>query len=215
MSAVAWSAAFGRVLRAEPASPRECAALMAVGAGLHGLVLGAFSGEPLMACYSALKVPLLLAVSTLVTLPNVYVVHGALGLHQHVGAALRGILAAQAALGLVLGALAPVLLVVAAGTRDGYWFTVLDGLLFALALAGAQVVLANHYRPLLRSDRRHYVTLWGWGLLYAFFAMQFAWVLRPFLGSPDLPVEFFRAEAFEQNAYLVVWDHLVTLWERR
>lgn len=29
------------------------------------------------------------------------------------------------------------------------------------------------------------------------------WILRPFVGSPDIPVSFFRAEAFS-NAYVVV-----------
>ena len=33
--------------------------------------------------------------------------------------------------------------------------------------------------------------------------IQMAWLLRPFVGNPDLPVQFFRREGFG-NAYEVV-----------
>ena len=51
----------------------------------------------------------------------------------------------------------------------------------------------------------------AWAALYVFVAIQLAWVLRPFVGSPTLPTRFFREEAWD-NAYVVVakkvWDFL-------
>ena len=41
-----------------------------------------------------------------------------------------------------------------------------------------------------------------WLLLYAFVGIQTAWVLRPFIGYPGRPTQFFRDNAWG-NAY--VW----------
>jgi len=204
--------ALERVLHAEPVPLRACVPLLAGGAAAHGLALGASSGEWLMAIYSAIKVPILLLVSTAITLPNFYVLHGALGLQSDFRAACRGIVAAQAGLAIALGATAPIVVVIALSVRDPYLLTVLDGLLFALAVGAGQLILRRHYRPLLARNGFHRATLLSWAVLYVFFAIQFSWVLRPFLGTPGFPVEFLRSEAFEQNAYVVLWDHLVRAW---
>jgi hypothetical protein len=203
-----WAAA-ERILAAELVSVRACSAAIAVGAAAHGLALGATSGEWAMALFSAIKVPLLLLVSSAVTLPNFFVLHAALGLRADFGAACRGLFAAQAALALVLGATAPLVVFFACSVDNPYLLTVLDGLLFLAGVAAAQVVLRRCYRPLLLRDRRHRLTLASWAVLYVFFAVQLAWVLRPFLGTEGYPVEFLRPNAFEQNAYLVLVEHLV------
>jgi hypothetical protein len=39
--------------------------------------------------------------------------------------------------------------------------------------------------------------------IYIFVGIQMGWVLRPFIGSPHAPVEFFRRESWG-NAYEVV-----------
>jgi hypothetical protein len=196
------------VLSGEPAPAAACLRWPVAGAALHGLALGASSGEPLLALYSAVKVPLLLGCSCLVTLPNFYVLHAVLGLAADFGAACRGLLAAQAALALALGAFAPLVAMTFASTANGYLLTVVDGALFAVAAVAGQVVLRRHYARLLARDRRHRITLASWLVLYVFFAIQLAWVLRPFLGTPGYPVQFLRDEALQQNAYVVVFEHL-------
>jgi hypothetical protein len=45
--------------------------------------------------------------------------------------------------------------------------------------------------------------LWTWLGLYVFVGIQMAWVLRPFVGAPGQPVQFFRPESWV-NAYEVV-----------
>ena len=209
-------AEFGQELRSvlsgEPAAVAAYLRWPVAGAAVHGLALGASSGEPLLALYSAVKVPALLACSSLVTLPNFYVLHAVLGLAGDFRDACRGLLAAQAALALALGAFAPLVVMTFVSTADGYFLTVVDGALFLLAAAVGQVVLARHYQRLLARDRRHRVTLASWLVLYVFFAIQLAWVLRPFLGTPGYPVQFLRDHAFEQNAYVVLVEHVVRLF---
>ena len=72
-------------------------------------------------------------------------------------------------------------------------------------------MLARHYAPLIERAPRHRVALRGWLVLYAFTGVQLAWVLRPFRGTEGFPVQFLRPEAFEQNAYLVLLDHVLRL----
>ena len=119
-----------------------------------------------------------------------------------------------AALALTLAATAPLFVFLALNTSDGYVLTVADGILFLLAVTGAQIVLRRRYQPLIARDPRHRITLRSWTFLYAFFAIQLAWVLRPFLGTPGFAVEFLRDSALEQNAYVVLVDHIVQLFVR-
>jgi len=61
----------------------------------------------------------------------------------------------------------------------------------------------RYYAPLIRRSPRHRLLLRVWFFLYAFVGIQMGWVLRPFIGTPHLPVTFFRSEAWG-NAYVVV-----------
>ena len=45
--------------------------------------------------------------------------------------------------------------------------------------------------------------LWGWLIAYTFVGIQMGWMLRPFVGTPGIPVTFFRQEPFT-NAYVVI-----------
>ena len=209
MTAVA--VAMRRLLRGEAVPVGACVGLGIAGGALHGLALGASSGEPLIALYSALKVPLLLLCSCAITLPNFYVLHAVLGLAADFRAACRGLWAAQAALAVALGSLAPLVVFAFVSSGNGYLLTVADGFLFAVAAAVGQVVLSRHYEPLLRRDPRHRITLASWALLYVFFAIQLAWVLRPFLGTPGYPVEFLRPNALDRSAYVVLIEHFARL----
>ena len=207
--------AVDRLLRGEAAdapSRRECVALGVAGSALLGAALGASSGEPWLGVFAAIKVPLLLLCSTALCLPSFFVVNALLGLRDDFAAACRALLAAQATLGLALGALAPVTVFLTLSVGDPYLLTLLDAVLFAAATWAGHQVLTRHYRPLLQRDPRHRHALRSWLVLYAFAGIQLAWVLRPFRGTAGLPVQFLRPEAFEQNAYLVIVEHAVRLF---
>ena len=90
-----------------------------------------------------------------------------------------------------------------ASSTDYHTAILFNGLMFGIASFGAQVILRRSYVPLIAGNPRHRVLLRVWLIFYVFVGIQMGWVLRPFVGDPANPVEFFRAEAWD-NAYVIV-----------
>ncbi len=176
-------------------------ALVVCGSLVYGAVMGTWSTRPLQVVVSGLKVPLLLAGTTLVCLPNFFVLNTILGLRDDFGAALRGVLTAQATLALVLAGLAPLTGFVYLAGCSYPMATLTNGAAFLTATLGGQWTLARHYRRLIERDPKHRICLIAWIILYQFVAIQLAWSLRPFIGSPDLETMFFRPDSWT-NAYV-------------
>ena len=166
--------------------------------GLHG-------PRPLQMLYSAIKVPLLLLVSFGLTLPSFFVLNTLLGLRNDFPAALRALLSAQAALALVLAALAPLTATWYLSVTSYPSCTFFNGVMFAIATFSARWPLRRRYAPLIARNPRHRSMLTIWLVLYVFVAIQMAWVLRPFLGDPAQATTFFRHGAWG-NAYMVVLE---------
>lgn len=186
----------------------ELAAIIFAAGVLYGAVMGAYGTRILQSCYSGLKVPLLLGVSTAVCLPSFYAVNSILGLRQDFAAAVRGVFAAQATLAVAILSLAPVTLFFYVSGEGYRAALVFNGAVFALGALGGQITLARHYRPLIRANPRHRIARNAWLGLYVFVAIQAAWVLRPYIGAPGLPTAFFREGAWS-NAYVEVWNLVV------
>jgi hypothetical protein len=174
---------------------------------LYGAVMGTFSGllgdRVWQVGYSAMKVPILLLVTFGISLPSFFVMNTLFGLRADFSEAVRALLATQAALTVILAALSPFTALWYASSADYSAATAFNGLMFAIATVSAQGLLRHYYRPLLERNRRHRWLLRTWLVTYAFVAIQMAWVLRPFIGDPLKPVQFFRDEAWG-NAYVVV-----------
>ena len=68
------------------------------------------------------------------------------------------------------------------------------------------------YRPLIARNPKHRWLLRTWIVIYAFVGIQMGWTLRPSSAPPDEPVRFFRGGELE-NAYVVVarmvWETLI------
>lgn len=165
--------------------------------------MGAFGLRPLQSIYSATKVPLLLFLAPLVCLPNFYVVNALLGLRDDFPAACRGVFAGQATVAITLAALSPITLMVYGSTADYNSAVQANGAAFFVAAMAGQATLRRHYRALIASNPRHKIGRTAWLVLYVFVAIQLAWVLRPFVGSPNVKTRFFRENAWS-NAYMVV-----------
>jgi len=73
------------------------------------------------------------------------------------------------------------------------------------------VTLNRHYATLVARNRLHNVGRFAWVTLYVFVAVQSAWVLRPFIGSPRMPSQFFREDPWS-NAYIEVFKDVVFLF---
>ena len=180
---------------------------------LYGAVMGTYGGaagpRAGQVAYSAIKVPLLLIATFLLSLPAFFVFNTLLGLRADFGRVVASLLATQACLTVILASLAPI---------TAFWYVsgsayqpaiLFNGLMFAVASLSAQWMLRRDYRPLIERHPAHRWMLRTWILIYVFVGIQMAWVLRPFIGDPRAPVQFFREDSWS-NAYVVV---LAMVWK--
>jgi hypothetical protein len=178
-----------------------------IGGMFYGAVMGTFGGfggdRIWQITFSATKVPLLLVATFAISLPSFFVLNSLFGVRADFAEVLRALLAAQAGLTLILAALAP---------YTAFWYASFTGyqpavlfnaLMFGIASLAAQWLLRRYYRPLIARNRRHRLLLRTWLVLYAFVGIQMGWILRPFVGAPSMPVQFFREETWG-NAYVIV-----------
>ena len=179
---------------------------------LYGAVMGSFSvteSERIwLSVFSACKAPMLLLVTSLLCLPGFFVLNTVLGLRDDLREALQAILAGQAAVSIALASLAPLTFVwylSEASYRAALFFNM--GV-FATATLAGQITMFRYYRPLIRREPKHRIGLASWLFLYIFVGIQMGWLLRPFIGNPTEPPQFFRPEPFS-NAYVVIW-HLIS-----
>ena len=173
----------------------------------YGAVMGSYSalaaGRQHQLLYAGVKVPMLLLVTFALCLPSFFVVNTIAGLRNDFGQALHALFAMQSCVTVVLGSLAPVTAVFYLSCANYGAAVLFNAAMFTLATIGAMAMLHRHYKPLIQQSRRHLAMLFVWFFLYAFVGIQMGWVLRPFIGSPGLPVAFFRTDAWG-NAYVVV-----------
>jgi len=155
--------------------------------------------------FSAVKVPLLLVVTFLISLPPFFVLNTLLGLRRDFAQAVRSLVATQAALAIILASFFPFTILWYVSVAHYQAAILFNALMFAVASFAAQWLLRGYYGPLIARDRRHRWLLRSWLAVYAFVGIQMGWVLRPFIGAPNSPLQFFREHAWgDRNAYVVV-----------
>jgi len=181
----------------------------------YGGVMGTYGGidgpRSWQVVYSAVKVPFLLITTFALSLPSFLVVNTLLGLRNDFAHVVRSLMATQAGLTIILSALAPFTAFWYASGSDYQPAILFNGVMFAVASFSAQWMLPRDYLPLIRKNPKHRWMLRAWIIIYVFVGIQMAWVLRPFIGNPNAPVQFFREDSWS-NAYEVViqmiWDVL-------
>ncbi|MEI8373734.1 MAG: hypothetical protein WCJ35_12980 [Planctomycetota bacterium] len=175
---------------------------------LYGMAMGSYGGigsdRVWQLLYSGLKVPFLLLLTFLIGLPNFFVLNTLFGLRRDFRESLRALVAAQAGVAIVLASCVPLTLFWYASFGDYSAAVLFNGLIFAVASFTGQHLLRGFYRPLILRNPRHGPLLWTWLGLYVFIGIQMGWIMRPFIGSPNAPVEFFRTGGDWENAYMVV-----------
>ncbi len=192
---------------------RQLAAVTVLGAATYGAVLGSWR-DARLAVYDAAKLPLVLLLTVLLTMPFQWMIARLLGAALEV--AQVGVLTAPAlAIGAtLLGSLAPVVALFTAcspppsssalATYDLLYilhFSIVGGSCFAGTLTLWRAILA--VSPTRAAAAR--IGL-AWLVVDAFVGGEIAWALRPFIGSISLPVAFLRQDAFHGN----VFEALVT-----
>jgi len=78
-------------------------------------------------------------------------------------------------------------------------------IIIAFAGVAANVRLFRLLRALSGNDRVARKIVFAWLVGNLFLGSQLCWILRPFIGSPVLPVEFLRPTAFQGNFYETVF----------
>lgn len=157
--------------------------------------------------YSGIKVPLLIVMTVVIALPSFFVINTLLGLRDDFRESLRAIVSAQAGLTIILASLFPFALfsyVSFSPLSFSYSLAILvNAAMFALASISAQVLLRGYFQKLINRNPRHRWMVRMWVFVYAFVGIQAAYVLRPFVGNPQIPPTFLRRESFE-NAYVKI-----------
>ncbi len=182
-----------------------------LGCAAYGYTLGMGRG-PLMGCYVAIKLPLLI----FLTLTINAILNGILAQVLGSGLSFRqtwsAILRSFALFALIVGSLSPVaayFTLSATGHGDAGRAHAVVLLVHVLVMATAGIVanlqLLNGLRLLLREGGVALQVLFAWLLGNLFVGAQFSYLLRPFFGQPNLEIQFLRPDAFAGNFYSTVW----------
>jgi hypothetical protein len=193
-----------------------CVAVICGGAGLYGAVMGSWCAA-LQALYVALKLPLLMVLTTFGNAMLNAMLAPLLGLDMSFRQSLTAVLMSFAIAALILGALSPVALFVAWNTPPLSGATSLSSpeygflqLTHAAFIAFAGTVGNLRLKPVLRqwTDRpaaaRKVLLAWLAGNL--FLGSQICWVMRPFIWDPARPVVFIGREYFHGSFYETVFE---------
>jgi hypothetical protein len=188
-------------------------AIIVVGAGCFGAAIGCWRA-PLQAVFTAVKLPLAILLTTL----GNAVLNGLLaplfGLNLRFHQSLQAVLMSGTIACAILGAFSPLLgfmiwntpANVLQATSSAYNAVLVTQALviaFAGIAANARLFqLLQHYSSSRVSALK---VLFGWLLGNLFLGSQLCWIMRPFVGSPELPLQFFRPDAFRGNFYEAVW----------
>jgi hypothetical protein len=188
--------------------------LIVMGAGLYGAAMGWWRA-PQEALYVALKFPLIILLTTLGNAVLNGMLAPLLGLKITFRQSFSAILMSFAIASAILGAFSP-LLAFAVWNAPPISQETLQGPTYSFIMLANVAVIAfagttgnvRLFQVLVRlggnlaASRR---VLFAWLAINLFLGSQLSWILRPFIGSPNLPVELYRATAFHGNFYETVF----------
>jgi hypothetical protein len=174
---------------------------------LYGLSMGLFRGGP-AAVVSGLKLPFLYIFSLIICFLPLYVLNCLLGPKLRFRQCLRLLLIAISANAAALASYAPFSLFFTLTTsRNGYVFLVLMHVaVFGISGVLSILVIRTVFRATAAMIGRklRFTFVIAWGVLYAFVGTQMSWILRPWIGSWDVPYAPFRP--IEGSFIEALWD---------
>ena len=183
--------------------------LVVIFGAIYGAVLGSFGviadQRYLQVIFSAVKVPLLLGATFVLSLPFFFILNTLAGLREDFAQVMRSLIATQAGLTIILASFAPFTAVWYLSSSNYQAAILFNAVMFGAASLVAQRLLKRWYQPLIDRRPRHRLMLRMWLLIYAFVGIQMGWVLRPFVGSPSDPTRFFREKVWG-NAYVTILE---------
>lgn len=205
--------------------------------GLYAVARGG-SGSVLQLLASALKVPLLFLLTLLVTLPSLYVLSALARSRLSFTHTVRLLLAAVTVSLALLASFGPVTGFFTLST-ESYPFMILlnvafftvSGIVGLVFLRKAldvvfEVETAGVAPPASQTPTAEMKAAFAsrsgkavdpaarvfsaWTLIYAVVGAQMGWILRPFIGAPNVPFRWFRER--DSNFFVVVWESFLRLF---
>jgi len=190
-------------------------AVICAGAGLYGAAMGWWR-SPVQAGYNIVKFPLVVLTTGLGNALINGMLAPLLGLDLRFRQSFALVLMSFTIASAILGSFAPIVFFIiwnapslAAQTETPWavynFVQLTQVIIIAFAGVAANTRLLRLLRAISGSGRvsRNVLVAWLGGNL--FLGSQLCWILRPFIGSPGLPVEFLRPNAFQGNFYETVF----------
>lgn len=171
---------------------------------------------------SMAKVPLLFLLTLFITFPSLYVFNALVGSRLTMGALLKLLIAAVSVMLALLAAFGTIVAFFAASTDSYPFMKLLNVIVFTIAgVMGLKFLLQTLHRltvvqlntppapspsppgegvpppgaldPMADRTPANVTTVFRiWVIVFGLVGAQMGWVLRPFIGNPDLPFSFFR-----------------------
>jgi hypothetical protein len=194
--------------------------VIVLGTGLFGAAMGCWRA-PMQALYTGLKLPLVILLTTGGTTLLNGMLAPLLGLNIRFSQSLLAVLMSFTIFSLIVGSFSPLIMfliwntppLASADKGTAYNFIQLAQVsIIAFAGLAANVRLFQLLQRLSGSRLVAKRILVAWLATNLFLGSQLCWILRPFIGSPFLPVQFLRADAFRGNFYETVWWAAATVF---
>jgi hypothetical protein len=194
---------------------RALTVMMTVCAGIYGAVFGMWHG-PRLAIYVAIKFPLVLMVTALLTMVFNWVVAVVAGIPLRFLQVSVLTFLTLAIASVILVSLVPVAWLFtlaapepteAARTAHNLLYLMHTAFVGGAGILGSRVLWTALAR--IAAGRQVAVVYAFWLFGFAFVGGEVAWALRPFVGSVYYPVVFLRADALDGNVYEFIGTQIV------
>ena len=196
-------------------------AVIVIGAGAYGAAMGWWR-DPQQAVYAAIKFPLVILLTTLGNALLNAMLAPLLGLNLAFRQSLLAMLMSFTIASAILAAFSPLIFFivlnapplqpgVAVPANTYFMIQLTQVAVIAFAGIAANLRLLQLLRRLGGSVPVARKVLCAWLGGNFLLGTQLVWILRPFIGLPNLPVEFLRPNAFEGNFYETVFRAVLEL----
>ena len=195
--------------------------VIVLGAGLYGAAMGWWR-DPQQALYVAIKFPLIILLTTLGNALINGMLAPLLDLNIHFRQSFSAILMSFTIAAAILGAFSPVMAFMIWNAPPMSPQAITGATYSLIKLAHVAVIAfagmtgnVRLFQTLARLGGRRAIAfrvLVAWLAGNLFLGSQLSWILRPFIGAPNLPVEFIRATALHGNFYENVFRSVLQIF---
>ena len=200
------------IQRWNPARALLYIAVIAAGTGIYGGAMG-YWRAPAQALYVAVKFPAIILLTTLGNGLLNGMLAPLLGLNLNFRQSLQAVLMSHTVTAAILGAFSPVVFFLiwnappmtahSGATYDLIMLTHVLMISFAGTVGNLRLAqLLQRVSGSVAISRR---VLLGWLAGNFLLGSQLSWILRPFIGAPDLPVQFLRDHPLDGNFYETIF----------